>query len=301
MKTSKDKMSVTVGIPTCYGGQSLVETVKSLRATQGGRDVTIIVTADRTPLSFEVKKQLKALDVELHWNTVSGSQFKKIKQMVKRAQSDIYISTQDDITFDGEILNNVRSAFAQDPQLTMIGARVLPLVSRTTVEGALAAMIRLIDRVSGTWRNGVNYLAANGRFLAFRTDHIKKLRFPEAVVNGDMFIYLENKRLGGTFAQLKNGKVYIRPPQRLQDQIGPSSRFQFSQSEMRMYFGVGVAREYELPIRSLFRATIEQLVRRPSSTLLYVLIFLYSRLRRLPLSTVSNPLWTVDVTTKETK
>ena len=31
MKSSKDKMSVTVGIPTCYGDPSILETVKSLR------------------------------------------------------------------------------------------------------------------------------------------------------------------------------------------------------------------------------------------------------------------------------
>lgn len=293
-------MTITVGIATCWGGKSLVETVKSLRRARGGKEIKIMVEADRTPLTQDVKTQLNELKVELRWNTVEGSQFKKIKQMIDRAQSDIFISTQDDITFDPDILDAVKMAFASNPKLTMVGVRVFPLASGTPVESALAVMIRLIDRVSSIWNEGNNYLAASGRFLAFRSDHFKKFKLPQTVVNGDMYMYLENKRLGGTFAKVSSGRIYIRPPNRIKDQIGPSSRFQYSQKELNSYFRFDIAKEYRVPMALLLGAFLHELFRHPIQAMLYVCVFVFTRLVKLPGDIVKNPVWKVDLSTKQT-
>ena len=290
--------TITVIIPTCYGGHSLISTVKSLRATRGGKDVRVIVTADRTPLTPNIKLVLKNLGVELYWNDVEGSQFKKIKQLVAKARSAIVISTQDDITFDRRILLSVVNAFQKNPQLTMVGARVLPLFPKTRTEAALAVMVRLIDRVSQTWENGQNYLAASGRFLAFRNSHIQKFRLPDTVVNGDMFLYLENTRLGGKFAQLQDGIVYIRTPQKLKDQIGPSSRFQYSKNELKRYFDFDISPNYSLPKSVFLFAIFKELIRSPLNTIFYLAIFGYTRLKKQPPKVVANPVWAVDPSTK---
>jgi len=162
----------------------------------------------------------------------------------------------------------------------------------------MAAMVRIVDRIGQLWNHGDNYLLASGRCLAYRTTHMSTFRIPEKVVNGDMFLYLENRRLGGMFQYVKNAEVYIRCPQTLTDQMGPSSRYQYSQTEMRTYFDFNVADEYKIPFSALFFATFEEFANYPLQTLGYLAVRLYTRLKRQSLSMVTDPVWKVDVTTK---
>jgi len=289
---------MTVGIPTCYGGSSLLATVKSILASKGVGKFRFVVVADRTPIGSAMKKELKRLGVELIWNKKEGSQFKKIKQIVAMCQSDVLVITQDDITFKPNTLANIMRVFATRPELTMVGARVLALPAKTRIETVLASMVHMVDYITTFW-NTDNYLMASGRCLAFRTEKIKKFRIPETVINGDMFLYLENKRLQGAFARPQDAAVYIRCPQRLKDQIGPSSRYQYSEQEMARYFNVPVAQEYRIPLRAKIRAAAKEFLAHPLAVLGYGGVFLYTRLRRQPVKTVSNPVWNIDTSTKE--
>jgi len=46
LKNSKKFLTMTVGIPTCYGGMSLVRTVQGIRASQGVANFRFVVVAD---------------------------------------------------------------------------------------------------------------------------------------------------------------------------------------------------------------------------------------------------------------
>lgn len=297
LKKNNPSLSFTVGIPTCYGGPSLLATVKSILASKGVDKFCFVVVADRTPIEPAMKKELKRLGVELIWHEKEGSQFKKIKQIVAMCQSDVLVITQDDITFKPNTLANIMRVFASRPQLTMVGARVLPLPAKTRIETILASMVRMVDYITQFW-NDDNYLMASGRCLAFRTEQIKKFRIPERVVNGDMFLYLENKRLQGTFARPQDAIVYIRCPQQLKDQIGPSSRYQYSLPEMAQYFEFPITQEYRIPWRAKLRAALKEFYQHPFAVLGYGGVFLYTRARRQSVNIVSNPVWNIDTSTK---
>lgn len=299
MKKVNKQLTVTVGIPTCYGGQSLVETAKSLRASTGVKKFQFIVVADRTPLKPSIMKKLKALDVKVIWNTVEGSQFKKISQMQKMIKGDIFISTQDDITFPTETVAAIIREFEQDKKLTMLGARILPLYPETLFEGSMTSMVKIVDAICRFWNNGRNYLSASGRCLAFRSSHFKKFILPHTVVNGDMYMYLMNKQLKGKFIQGTDAICYIRCPQKLKDQVGPSSRYQFQKEELQQYFKIDITSEYHVPLMAMIRAYFQVFLQAPIYTLLYILVFAYTRLIRQSKSIVSNPVWKVDPSTKQ--
>ena len=181
----------------------------------------------------------------------------------------------------------------------MVGARVLPLPPQTVFERAMVVGVRIVDKLARYWNGGGNYLSASGRCLAFRTKQIKKFHIPDEVVNGDMYFYLENKRTGGVFARVKRAVVYIRCPQQLKDQIGPSSRYQYSRSEMITYFGPHIQSEYAVPKAVLLRAVIQEFLRHPFSALSYIAVYLYTRVKRQSRARAINPIWKVDISTKQ--
>lgn len=291
-------LSLSVGIPTCYGGQSLIDTLKSIRKSKKVSEFQLIVVADRTPISEKHQAEMAKMNVDFTWNTKEGSQFKKLRQIISKAKADIFVFTQDDITFDSHALEQIRKAFEERPELTMLGVTISPLPPETRVEQGLAFMVRQIRRIGSLWRGGDNYLMASGRCMAFRTSHLKKMRVPEKVINGDMFFYLENKRLNGSFAYIPQAEVLIKCPQTLKEQLGPSSRFQYSLEEMQTYFAFSVESEYKIDPRALIRGSIEGFLNDSVGALYYVYIFIYTRLKKQARKVTTNTLWKVEVSTK---
>lgn len=292
------KLEITVGIPTCYGGQSLVETVKSLRASKFEDNFEILIEADRTPWTDDVKKALREMGVKSHWNNVEGSQCKKLNQIIKKTNSDIFIFTQDDIVFAPETLNEIYKAFSGDSELTMAGIRVFPLKPITYFENVLGVMLRVVDQIATYWNNGDNYLRANGRCLAFRTSHLKKFKISDNLIGTDAFMYFKNKSLNGKFKPLNEAIIFIRPPRGIKEQIGPSSRFQYSKIEMSQYFNADLSLEYRIPRRVLLKALFNQFIKSPINLSLYLLIFLWTRLKKQPKKDALKTLWDIEISTK---
>ena len=301
MITQNKQPTLTVGIPTCYGGESLVATIKSLRQSRGVPFFRLVVVADRTPILDEIKRELKQMGVELYWNKKEGSQMKKVKQMIAMLDTDIFVHTQDDIIFHPDALSEILKAFEMDPGVTMIGSRILPLPPHGSFEAGMASMVRLVDRISRRWNRGDNRLMASGRCLSYRVSHLKKFDIPDEIINSDMFMYSMNKKLGGKFHASRDSVIYIRAPQSFRDQIGPSSRFQFQKDEIAEYLDVEDLRDYAIPVRAFIPAVIAESMAHPLALLWYVGIFIMTRLKRQEGKIVRNPVWEVDQSTKEIK
>ncbi|MDP2647692.1 MAG: hypothetical protein Q8P35_00390 [Candidatus Yanofskybacteria bacterium] len=301
MAIQNKQLTLTVGIPTCYGGNSLVATVKSLRASREVPDFRLVIVADRTPISDSIKKELSELDVELHWNKVEGSQIKKVKQVIATLNTEIFVHTQDDIIFHPNALSEILKAFERDSGVTMVGSRVLPLPPHGSFEAGMASMVRLVDRIGWRWNRGDNRLMASGRCLSYRVSHLRKIDIPEQVINADMFMYLANRKLGGRFYGSPDSVIYIRAPQNFRDQIGPSSRFQFQKDEIAEYLDMEDLRDYTIPTSALVSAVIAEGLVHPLALFWYVGIFIMTRLKRQKGKIVRDPVWEVDQSTKKVK
>ncbi len=67
-KKSINKKTFTVGIPTCYGGESIYETVKSIKNSACNAEFDFIILADSKPIEDSLKTKLKKLGVRIFWN-----------------------------------------------------------------------------------------------------------------------------------------------------------------------------------------------------------------------------------------
>lgn len=290
---------VSIGIPTCYGGQSLVDTIKTIYNSDYKGEVEILVEADKTPLSSEVRKTLRRMKVKLHWNKTEGSQFKKLNQIIKRASGEIFIFTQDDIVFEPKAISEIVKAFNLDNQLTMQGAQVLSLPAETFFESTMITMMRLSQRIARSWNKGENYLLASARCLAFKKSHINKFRFFDQVVNTDVYMYFENQRLQGKFKPSQKAKVFIRNPQSLKDQLGPSSRYQYSKLDVSRFFKQDITDQFKIPVSSLLKGLIVEIFTNPIGLFSYSLVFFYTRLKRQSLKKALRTSWEIDISTKK--
>lgn len=127
-------LKLTIGIPTYYGGPSLVETVKSIRANTSHGDASIIVCVDGVPLKKPIQKGLQKLDVNIVFSEIRGGQVARIKQIIGLCKTPLLVLTQDDIMLDAQALERMADTFDHNPKVTMVAACELPTTPHTTFE-----------------------------------------------------------------------------------------------------------------------------------------------------------------------
>jgi len=299
--SANKKLSFCVGIPTCYGGTSLIATVKSIRQSERGRDCRIRIISDRNPIAPATMDLLYRLGVEVTWNEKEGSVQKKLKQIIDSCIEDVLITTQDDIIFDASTIVEIMKSFESDPEVTMVTSRIAPLPPENFFEAAMGVGVRVPFRVARQWNHGMNHISASGRCMSFKTSFAKHFNILPNMVNGDMYLYLENKRLNGVHAHNDNSIAYIRCPQHFKDHIGPSSRYQISHGELQKYVDWDISDEYKLPIFLIIKEMSREFLFHPILSVSYVAIFIATRLKRQPMKDAGNWLWKTDLSTKNIK
>ena len=298
---AKSNPTLTVGITTCYGDESIIETVRFIRGQRRIGDFRFIIVADRVPIKDHIKSQLKKYNVELIENKIEGSQIKKQKQILALTNSDIIILTQDDVVYRPYDFSKIIKAFEKEDGLTMASVRNQHLEPISFFEDVLNVGTRIANNIAGYWRQGDNYLANVGRCMAFRTKFLKEhFSVQESVATTDACYYFSNKYAGGKFKYLYKLAVYFRNPQNMTEHLRKSSRFQYSMLEMARYFDKeNLEREYRIPLRVKVVATLEEFFKKPIKTALYFGDRIYTTINRLKPTKVLNPIWEVDVSTKK--
>lgn len=291
-------LSLTVGITTCYGDPSILDTVKSLRPSVGVLHFRFIIVADRKPFADWVKEELRKYDVELIENKVEAGQCPKKKQIIAMTDSDILIFTQDDVLFDRNTISAILKRFEEHQNTKLISIRKQPVAALNLFEDITKVGTRVINRVARSWNDGDNYLATVGRCMAVRTEWARKFTVPDNVVSSDAYFYFENKRLGGGFEYLPEVAVLYRKPQSLIEHYRKSSRFQYQRQEMTKYFG-NVKSYYKIPRLLFFHAIISEWLSQPLRTTMYFGIYAYTRLFKQNAQKALNAIWEVDLSTKK--
>lgn len=297
-----DKISIKIGIYTCFGGPSLVNAVKSIRMADEGANIEIVIFADGRPISGEVKSELENLKVRIIEKQGLRSVITKIRNLVSLMESDIIMLTQDDVLFDKKAIVEVRKSFQQDSGVTMIGSSIRPMPAETRIESILAIGSDLVRRIGARWNSGDNYLLSNGRCLSFRTEIIRKFSFPEKIMNTDAYLYFENKRIGGQFSFVEKSIVYIKSPLTLKEHFNQSSRFQTSAIELRNYFDSSLlSKEYKIPTGIFLKEFLRIFFSHPLRCTGYLAAVLYTRLKPRKTDRIINPSWKTDESTKRAK
>ncbi len=294
----KDKLTITVAITSCYSGESIIKTIKSLRDCTGGREVIIRLVTDTIPLSQSMKRRLNSLGVVWSENIERGSQNKKYLQIINRTDTDIIVLTQDDVSFSINTLSEIEKLFRNNSDISMIATNVIPIQPKTLIEKVIFTGVEYTKNITKKWNNGDNYLLANGRCLAFRVKFLSKFRIPLTIVNGDGYFYFENKRNGGKCKYAHHAKVYYQIPSNIKEHLNQSSRFQYSKIELQQYFKEMLKNEYKIPFNVLFLEYIRIFLKYPFYTFGYLLLMGYSRIKKRKQTSSLNPLWDIDLSTK---
>lgn len=294
----RQRLSLTVGITTCYGDPSILDTVKSVRASRGVDDFRFIIVADSVPISGAIKEELKKYRVELVENKEVAGQVPKKKQIIEKAKSDVIIFTQDDVLFEQDTVASILNRFERNSKTKLISIRKQPIASESFFEDTTKVGTRVINRIARRWNGGDNYLATVGRCMAVRTDWVRRYNLPDNVISSDAYFYFENKRLGGGFEYLPNVAVFYRKPGSLKEHHRKSIRFQYQRKEMTKYFG-DVGQFYEIPKMILFRAVLSEFVSRPIHMIVYLSIYAYTHLFKQDMKKALTPVWEVDYSTKK--
>ena len=293
------KLSVTVCIPTYYGGPALVRAVESIRSSRAAGDFRLLVNVDGNPLASDIEQRLKDLDAEVVFSAERGGQVARINQMVGMLGTDLAVLTQDDVVFEPGALAVIRQAFEADPSLTLAGAWIKPLPARGFFEKILEIGTRISHKTGLLWRGGDNYLLASGRCLALRADMAKKLEAPEKIMNSDAYIYFKNKKLGGKFRHLESAVVYNRSPEFLREHLKQAKKFQLSQREISRVLGFDASREYSLPASFVLKNFLREFFGHPLLTLLYAGVHFYTLFAGGQLYQRAQGFWETDLSTKK--
>jgi glycosyltransferase involved in cell wall biosynthesis len=295
----KKTLSFTVGIPTYNSTQSLVETVKSIRASKDVDDFRLIVSVDGPTMSKEIENALKPYNVDIVQNKIREGQTARNKQIGKLTNTDVLVMTQEDVIFDKHTLSIIVKAFSHNPKLTMASARLYSLVPETLIEKILGIGTNLTKEISSGWNGGDNYLLAIGRCLAYRTKMYKSFEIPNQVVNCDAYYYVENKRLKGIYKNIPSATLFYRNPQSMKEHLKQVGRFVYSQNELTKYFGEQVLDEYKIPSAALFKALLIEFFRNPVLFILYSAVKMYTGIKTMNSYSDVSLYWDTDKSTKK--
>ncbi len=291
---------LTIGIPTYYGGPSLVKTARSILASKGVSPFRLIVTVDGNSLDPNIHKQLQNLGVEVIENKDRKGQVGRIKQLIEITNSEFLILTQDDVLYHPQTIKKIINTLENDKKITMIGAKILPTKSKSLLESILEVGVNLNYKIATRWNHSSNYLLASGRCLGFRIDYVKKFTIPEKVINSDAYLYFENKRHGGIFKFISDAKVYIKSPQTLKEHIKQSKKFQYSQKEIsQITKDLNLENEYEVPTDLVISSLISEFLINPIYTILYIADFIYTRTQENNMFENKSRFWETDKSTKQ--
>jgi len=137
-----------------------------------------------------------------------------------------------------------------------------------------------------------------GDIIALEVDNSirEQIKFKKYLVKllGD---YFSNKNQGGKFKYLPDAEVFFRNPQNITEHLRKSSRFQYSEMEMNQYFG-DLSKYYAVPKTIAIKAVAAEFTKKPVQTVCYLAVNLYTKINRLRPCKVLNPIWEVDLSTK---
>ncbi len=295
-----DQLSVTIGIPTYYGGPGLVKTVRSIVASEGVEPFRLIVCVDGNPLDPTIEAALTELGAEVVLSEERGGQVARIRQMIGLSQSEIIILTQDDILFEKDTVREILKTFEAYPETTMVSTAAVPLPATVWFERVIHAGFAIAQRIEELWNGGDNYLRACGRCLAFRRDMAATIReeIQEEVISCDAHFFFINRQHGGVFRRADRAVYRFRSPKSLHDHLKQSQKHLALPEELSIYRKIDFDKESAIPLMPRIRAALTGLLSNPFWTPLYFGVLLYTRIKKNPFLRATR-FWDTDETTKE--
>ena len=153
----QEKQEITVGIPTYYGGVSLIDTVTHLCKSKGIKKFKIIVTVDGKKLDKSIRDRLTELNVQVLENKSRLGQFGRIKQLVNKCNTAYFAIVQDDVRVDENMLSEILSTFKKNKRVTMVAPLIKSALPLNFFQKILNTGVNINYNIAENWNNADNF------------------------------------------------------------------------------------------------------------------------------------------------
>ncbi len=289
---------ITVGITSRFASPSLVATCRSIREARGFEQGRIILVNDHTPLSNKQKTELSGLGVEIYENETEQSIQGKMKQILEMTRTPYVFLTQDDIRFDSNIFIDIND-YLQNNKITLAAVKNIPLPAHNLTGMCLVSGVHFTNEIISNWNKGDCYLACIGRALLIDSDWFNKFYVDPTVVGLDAHMYFENKKQGYRFANINEGKIYFRCPEKFSEHRRKSSRFQYLPEELkRLQRYQDLDQQLQIPRLVFLKSFIKTLFSEPIWFTGYLFILSLTRFSPMKQNNVLTQFWDAAVSTQ---
>lgn len=293
-------MTTTILIATNHAGNQLVQTVQSIRASVGMRDVPVLILADTLPVTASIQAALEKLGCTVYWQKNRTTQAHKYDVLLKRCKTSHVILTQDDVLFDGDTLQATLRILETAPETTMVSVRNTPLPARSFLERTISMGTIISNTAATSYNDADNYLSCMGRVMTFPTDWLRTLRIPHEAVALDAYLYFQNRAHGGTYRLLAHHHVYFRSPNTIREHRAKGERFRTIPAQMRQLGLTVDPSAYTIPLWSLGLGVLHGASIDIVATVAYILLMVGIVIVPFPEQVSSqNNAWIADESTKK--
>lgn len=292
-------MNYTIGIPTYVGGESLVKTLKSIYALERSELICeVIVIVDGKKLDQAIVAKIQHPKLKLIEKDDRMGPAARVNELLSECRGDVFVYTNDDVLIKSDMLTHLEEVYART-HADLVTGNPQPLSTPTWLQRALNIGQIINYRVAQSWNSGNNYLNCNGRLVAFSKRLAKSMSIPPTLKNYDAYYYFYAYLYNYTIAHAPGAIVYYQMPQTLSEHLKQSTKFQVSLTDNQLHLDQSLDSHYHPPQSLLIRAATKTLIERPLDTIVYVALFVLSRLakKEQPKKTQKG-YWETDITTK---
>lgn len=300
-----DKLTLTIGIPAHNEEGNIANLLNQLQSQTGtGFTLEKIIVycdgcTDRTP---EIVKQITDTDgrIVLVNDGLRLGKLNRLSQLFQVNTSQlVVVFDADTLPADNRVVENLVRPFT-DSWVGLVGGNSRP-VKPATVFG------RLLNAWSDVWyevrirhKHGNNIYNSRGCALAIRGDLVKIFKFPEGITSDSQYLYFHIRSQGQKFILAKNAIIWYRKPDNLNDYLKQIQRAEPDKQKIKHIFGIAVAEEYRIPVRTKLTGLGTAFLKHPLTTFFGALLNLYLvRLEGRPKYMLNNTAWVTSPSTKK--
>ncbi|OGM27079.1 hypothetical protein A2962_03180 [Candidatus Woesebacteria bacterium RIFCSPLOWO2_01_FULL_39_61] len=275
----KNKITISIGIPTYLAGEHLVSTLRSIyRQTFYSRLKEILLVVDGGYLDPKIVGKIGNKKLKIVPFTKRKGQSTRVNDIFAQVDSDLLILANDDVILDEKVVEKMVRMFIKD-RCDLLCTKVEPLAPKTRLEKILKPSHYMkYEILNGLKNKHDSFLVSNGRLLGLSIRLYKGMKLSRQLWNGDAFIYLHAKLLNYKISFVDETLCYFRDPQKLEEYLSQSKKFRNSLSENKNYFKgeTFIRKYYEIPKSVLVRAYISTFKKHPIDFILYNILYLCS-------------------------
>ncbi|TAN58784.1 glycosyltransferase [Patescibacteria group bacterium] len=262
MNNSKNKFTVTVGIPAYNEEANIARTLRAVLSQTHGNFILeriVILSDGSTDKTVEIAKTIGEKNplVTVFADPRRHGKFFRLSQLYLLNTSDILITLDADLLIDDQKFFEKLLWKFRNPEVVIIGANSQPLPGRTFAEKIFVAGEMWWYEARKSYQGGGNIYNSTGACFAFRKNFSKQINIPYGTVNDQHIIFFETLRLGKKYCFAHDALLYYRAPTNFRDFLIHIRRLNRREDLIGEKYAFNAEKEFFLPRWNKIQAVLK--------------------------------------------